>query len=151
MYVIQFMIDETGVASSLAKLTGSMKTLVGRHIDSIDQGWTCAPLIFRVRDAQEPFSWSFRFEDLPRTIGILLPIGAASYRSPRRAMYCNHCWRGKAISTTVLHTEYVRNLLSGMQSVCAVVLSSLVCLAVPLFFVLSLKPHSFGGVGEYWT
>jgi hypothetical protein len=148
MYVIQFMIDEIGVANSLAKLTGSMKTLIDRHIDSIDQGWTCVPLIFRIRGAQEPFSWSFRFEDLPRTIGILLPMGAASYPSPRRAMYCNHCCRGKAIK---YYTLSVCNLLSGMQSVCAVVLSSLVCMAVPLFFVLSLKRHSLRGGGGYWT
>jgi len=93
MYVIQFMIDETGVASSLAKLP----EVVDRHFDSLDEGWTCVPLIFRVRGAQEAFSWTFRFEDWPRIIGFRLPIGAASYPSTRRAMYCNYCCRGKAI------------------------------------------------------
>jgi len=91
------MFDETGVASSLAKLTGSIKTLVDRHVDSLDQGWAYVPLIFRVCGAHEALSWTFRFEDLPRIIGIRPPTGAASYSSERRAMYCNHCCRGKAI------------------------------------------------------
>ena len=142
------MIDEIGVASSLAKLTGSIKTLVDRRVDSLDQGWTCVPLIFRVRCAQEAFSWTFRFEDLRRIIGIRLPIGAASYPSTSRTMHCNHCCRGKAIKYTfsvcvcVCVCVCARNLLSGMQSACAVLLSSLVCMAVPLFFVSSLKRHN---------
>jgi hypothetical protein len=97
MYVIQFMIDEIGVASSLAKLTGSTKMLVDWHVDSLDQGWTCAPPIFGVRCAQEAFSCTFRFEDLPRIIGIRLPIDAESYPSTSRTMHCNNFCRGKAI------------------------------------------------------
>jgi len=97
MYVVQFMFVETGVASTLAKLSGSIETLVDRHVDSLDQGWACAPLIFRVCGAHEALSWTFRFEDLPRIIGIRPPTGAAPYSSARRAMYCNHRCCGKTI------------------------------------------------------
>jgi hypothetical protein len=108
MYVIQFMIDGAGAASSFAKWTGSIKTLVDSHANSLDQGWARV-LIFRVRGVQEEFSWRFRIEDdsiLPRNVRMWQPIDTALDLKTRLAMYIwrnsearsrNHCCCGKTV------------------------------------------------------